>query len=223
MLPWTRWLNSLASALSPKSGARRTKKQASKPRRGRRMTVELLESRLVPSAVVSLDHQDYAPDSTAIITASNDTGPLANFSVGETVHFHIDRTDGISVNVPPAVQDWYVTDGVGGFTPYQDSNGLWQCPDTDGVQDGNIGTTWYVDSQFAGASLQLTATGQTSGAVATSLFTDSSTPTLTITGLDKQDDTGISHTDGITSKSTPQIIGGDAFSLPTFSSSDAGV
>ena len=37
MSSWTRWLNALASALSPRSGARRPKQQASKPRGRHRM------------------------------------------------------------------------------------------------------------------------------------------------------------------------------------------
>src|SRR5689334_829993 len=73
--------------------------------------VEALESRQLLSALVTTDQGDYAPGSTAIITAANDAGPLTNFAVGETVHFHIDRTDGVPVNAPPAVQDWYVKDG----------------------------------------------------------------------------------------------------------------
>ncbi len=134
----------------------------------------MLESRQLLSGIVTTDQFDYAPGSTAIFTASNDAGPLTNFSVGETVHFHIDRTDGIPVNSPPALQDWNVTDGVGSFSPYQDPTGLWIYPDTDATADGSIGTSWYVDPQFAGASLELTATGQTSGVVSTNLFTDSS-------------------------------------------------
>src|SRR5579864_9174746 len=133
--------------------------------------VEMLEARQMLSALVTTDPQDYAPGSTAYITAASDANPGTNFQVGETVQFRVTRTDGVP-DFPPANQPWDVTDGVGGFTPYQDSTGMWWYPDTDGKVDGNIGTSCYVDSQYAGASLQLTATGLTSGAVATELFTD---------------------------------------------------
>src|SRR5262245_53643681 len=89
---------------------------------------------------VTTDQPDYAPGSTAIITATTDCGPDHNFQSGETVQFIIDRTDGIPVEAPPAIQTWDVTDGVGSFTPFQDSTGLWWFPDTDGAADGNIGT-----------------------------------------------------------------------------------
>lgn len=49
---------------------------------------------------------------------------------------------------------------------------MWWYPDTDGAVDGSFGTTWYVDAQYAGASLRLTATGQSSGEVAAHDFTD---------------------------------------------------
>lgn len=79
--------------------------------------IELLENRQLLTAIVQTNQDDYAPGSTAIITTSNDSGPLPNFAAGETVHFHIDRTDDIPVSAPPAIQDWDVTDGVGGFAP----------------------------------------------------------------------------------------------------------
>ena len=105
-------------------------------------------------ATVATDQPDYAPGSTALITASN-------FAVGETVEFQVVRTDGVQA-YPPGNQPWEVVHGVGSFTPYQNSSGIWVYPDLDGKVDGNISTTWYVDQQYAGASLQLTATGLTS-------------------------------------------------------------
>src|SRR5262245_27612795 len=163
-MSWTRWLNALASALSPKSGARRTRKQASNPRRSRRMAVEQLESRLVPSAVVWTDKPDYSPGSTAIMAGSG-------FQVGETVQLQVLRTDGVpdyaEGNVP-----WQVKDGDTSFIdPYKDSDGIWHYPDLDGQVDGNFQTTWYVEPQYAGASLELTATGLTSGEVVQATFT----------------------------------------------------
>src|SRR5262245_39073702 len=169
------WLRSLARTLGSRtlSSCRRRREGAPRRRTAFRCAVEQLEDRLVPSALVTTDRSDYPPSSTAIFTAWNDANAGTNFLVGETVRFHIDRTDGVPVSAPPAIQDWNVTDGVGGFTPHQDANGVWCFPDTDGAVDGNIATTWFVDPQFAGASLELTATGQTSGGKATCDFTDS--------------------------------------------------
>ena len=159
---------------------------SSPSRRARTQTislVEMLEARELLSALVTTDQQDYAPGSTALFTATTDGGPTNNFQVGETVEFHITRTDGIPVQDPPAVSTWDVTDGVGDFAPYQDGSGMWWFPDTDGQADGIVESNWYVDPQFAGASLALTATGLTSGATAAAAFTDAATTiTSTATG-----------------------------------------
>ena len=116
------------------------------------MQVEQLEGRQLLSALVHTDAVDYAPGAVAVFTALNDTNPGPNFQAGETINFHIARTDGVPVNSPPAVQDWSVIDG----------------------PDGTASTSWNVDSQFAGASLTVTATGVLSGATASANFTDSS-------------------------------------------------
>src|SRR5262245_54586706 len=106
--------------------------------------VESLETRQLLTASVTTDQQEDAHGSTTIITGAHDTNTGTNVQPGETVHFHIDRTDGVPISAPPAIQDWDVTDGVGGFTPYQDSTGMWWFADTDGSSNGNIGTSWYV-------------------------------------------------------------------------------
>jgi hypothetical protein len=160
--------------------------------------IEALETRELLTAVLFTDQSDYAPGSTAIVTATTDGGATGNWDIGETVHFHIDRTDGGTINAPPAVQDWEVTDGVGNFAPYQDSTGMWIYPDTDGSADGQIGTTWLVDPQFAGASLEMTATGLTSGAVAKADFTDASSAQLTSVSLFGQSGTLTYGTAGLT-------------------------
>ena len=46
--------------------------------------VELLEDRLLLSAIVTTDKQDYPPGSTALIRATNDANPGPNFLPGET-------------------------------------------------------------------------------------------------------------------------------------------
>jgi hypothetical protein len=168
---WAVWQNFWGQHTRRPDTRLQHRRPLARPRLGH-LLFERLEAREVLSALVSVDQPDYPPGSTAYIVASNDGGPLTNFSAGETVHFHIDRTDGIAVQAPPAIQDWFVTDGVGDFAPYQDANDDWLYPDTDGAADGSINTSWYVDQQFAGASLELTATGETSAAVAVTDFTD---------------------------------------------------
>lgn len=142
--------------------------------------VQTLESRQLMTAIVLTNQDDYAPGSTALFTATNDAAAGTDFAPGETVRFQVTRTDGIpdyaDGNLP-----WEVTDGVGGFDPYQDAaTGMWVRPDTDGAEDGSIATSWYVEPQYANSALLLTATGQTSGAVAMKAFTDSTaTPSWT--------------------------------------------
>jgi hypothetical protein len=149
-MSWTRWLNALASSLSRKSGARRTQKQASKPHRSHRMTVEHLEDRVVPSTSVWTDKPDYAPGSTAVINGSG-------FQVGEAVHLEVLRSDGVAEGGPD--NPWTVTDGGAG--------------DLDGVADGNFTTSWYVNPLYATDQvLSATATGLSSGLIAQTVFTD---------------------------------------------------
>ena len=124
------------------------------------------------SATVSTDQIDYAPGSTAVITTTTDGLPDHNFQIGETLQFQVSRTDGIADHAPGNLP-WIVTDGSSGFTPYQNSAGIGVFPDTDGRANGQIGTTWFVDSQYAQSTLKLTALGLTSGAVATYDFSDS--------------------------------------------------
>ena len=107
----------------------------------------------VAAATVTTDQSDYPPGATAYITGSG-------FAVGETVQCQVLHADGTFDNTTSGAHaPWYVTDGGAG--------------DLDGVADGTIKTTWLVpaDEDEVGATLELTATGQTSGLVATTLFT----------------------------------------------------
>ena len=138
------------------------------------------------AAVVTTDKADYSPGETAVITTSNTDQEGAKFAEGEILQFQVTRTDGIE-DFPMGNLPWYVTDGVGGFEAYQDYDATtgqavdrnndgqadWIRPDNDLTVNGSISTNWFVEDQYLGASLQLTATGQTSGAVATTQFTDS--------------------------------------------------
>ena len=131
----------------------------------------------VSSAIVTTDKMDYSPEETAIITTSNTDGDGLKFADGEMVQFQVTRTDGVP-DFPSGNLPWYVQDGVGGFDAYQtDVNGDgqldWVRADNDGVVNGSISTTWFVEDQYLNSSLLLTAIGQTSGAEATTAFTDS--------------------------------------------------
>jgi hypothetical protein len=137
-----------------------------------------------PAAVVTTDKADYAPGETALITTSNTSEEGPKFGEGEMVRFQVTRTDGIA-DAPMGNTPWYVVDGVGGFDAHQeydatgqavdrDADGTadWIRPDNDLTVNGSINTSWFVEDQYLGSSLRLTAAGQTSGAVATTDFTD---------------------------------------------------
>src|SRR5262249_54114102 len=82
----------------------------------------------------------------------------------------------------------------------------------------SIGTTWFVDPQFAGASLRVTATGQTSGAQATRDFTDSNVKAGMTTTGDNNDSATVNWTtyspsgsiDSGKSGTTALSVGGNA-------------
>src|SRR5262249_23510466 len=125
-----------------------------KPASRRRPGLENLEARLAPAALVWTDQNDYAPGSTALISGSG-------YAVGESIHLEVLRSDG----VPEGNGDnpWTITDGGQG--------------DLDGVANGKFQTTWYVDPAYAtNQTLTATATGLTSGEVASYTFTDTPQP-----------------------------------------------
>src|SRR5688572_5127122 len=143
-----------SSSLSSTVRAHQTKLQRQRKAREsfmRAIAIEMLEQRQLLSSVLT-DQSDYRPGSTALINASD-------FQAGETISFHIDRTDGVPIEAPPAIIDWQVTDG--------------SAQDLDGQVDGTVWTTWYVDAQFEGASLLASAAGDLSGLTAETAFTDS--------------------------------------------------
>lgn len=127
--------------------------------------LEPLEPRLLLAASVITDRLDYAPGATAIVSGSG-------FTPGETVQLQVllaDGTPGLGSN------PWQVEDGDNSFTdPYQDANDIWHYPDLDGQVDGNLQTTWYVNAaDETNATMQLRATGLSSGELAQTTFTDS--------------------------------------------------
>lgn len=160
---------------------RRVLKLAGRNTRSRRLAIECLERRRLLAAQVVTDLQDYQPGQTAIITAWNDSDAGLNFEVGERVRFQVTRTDGIE-DFPSGNLPWVVEDGLGGFDPHyldQDGDGTLDIgvfPDNDGVANGRIETTWFVEDQYANSTLRLTAIGENSGARAEWDFTDSVAP-----------------------------------------------
>ncbi len=94
------------------------------------------------NATVTTDKEDYAPGSTVQITGSG-------FQNNETVQLQVLRTD-IPENSGEEHDPWTVTNDA----------------------SGNFQTTWYVTYDELGATLELTATGLTSGLTAQTTFTD---------------------------------------------------
>src|SRR5262245_34943851 len=118
--------------------------------RFRQLLLENLERREL-LALVSTNLPDYSPGDTAIITARD-------FQVGEAVQFQVLHNDG-TPNTGNGHGPWTVTDG--------------SAADLDGLTDGNIRTSWYVDPDDSlNSSFTLTAMGQVSGLSASSTFTD---------------------------------------------------
>src|SRR5262245_4535059 len=120
------------------------------------------------AATVLTDQPDYAPGSTAIITATG-------FNVGSTVQFSVQiinpGTDGIVGTTDDTLGEavtWLATDGAA-------------ASDADGAADGALTTTFHVTQDYANTSILLTASQVTvsadglitpSGPTATHVFTD---------------------------------------------------
>ena len=118
---------------------------------------------------VTLDQSDadYAPGETVGITASNvSTGGSLEFSVGH-VSAGADgilgtADDVISGDLTGTGTPWVVTDGGAG--------------DLDGLVNGAIQTSWYVNADALNQAFVLSAIDQASGQVATASFTDAAPP-----------------------------------------------
>ena len=155
---WIRWLRllNLGPFLRRRVPPCRSRK---KPRRTF-LTVEYLEERTVPSAMVWTNKPDYAPGSNAVFYGSG-------FQPGEQIEIQVTHIDG-KPDVDSSHQPFFVTDGGAG--------------DLDGIVNGRFATTWYVSPDNANSTLELTATGLTSHEVAETTFTDSiGTPSIIVT------------------------------------------
>ncbi|WP_448681869.1 DUF5801 repeats-in-toxin domain-containing protein [Pseudomonas nicosulfuronedens] len=145
---------------------------------------------------VTTDQNDYAPGSTAIITASG-------FTAGSTVKIEVDHAtsagaDGIwgtpddvlNTSAGAGHDPWYVTDGGAG--------------DLDGQVNGSVTSSWYVDpDDSAGARFLLSASsGDTT---ATTTFTDSG-PTVVATGVN----VSLDETAGLQNATATPSPAGDA-------------
>jgi hypothetical protein len=126
---------------------------------------------------------DYPPGSTVNIS-------LGGFTVGEAVTFQVNllgagadgvygTADDVLLPAPAGVMSWTVIDGGAG--------------DANGLADGLISTTWYVDPAYANTTIVLTATAMVAGAdgtlvptgeVASVVFTDSAAPAQPVTDPD---------------------------------------
>jgi hypothetical protein len=154
------------NTLLPTTHRRRFKKS---PPRFRRCFFEILEQKNLLAAQVVTDKLDYGLGETAQIYASG-------FQVGESVQFQVLHTDG-TPNTGNGHDPWVVADGGPG--------------DLDGVADGNIHTTWYVDPDDSrNAAFLLTADGLTSGLSAFTTFTDAGSSSSQYANLTPQYQSG---------------------------------
>ncbi|POA16737.1 hypothetical protein C1886_25645, partial [Pseudomonas sp. FW300-N1A1] len=141
------------------------------------------DSTPLTTPTVTTDLSDYAPGSTAIITASG-------FAAGSTVALEVEHATGagadnlwgtsddvLDTNTGEGHDPWYVTDGGAG--------------DLDGQVNGSLTTSWYVNpDDSAGATFLLSAasagadgvSGTGDDAMATMSFTDS-VPGVLVTGV----------------------------------------
>ena len=155
-----------------------------------KVRLESLEERVNPAPTVVTDLLDFAPGSTALITANN-------FKVGSEVVFQVSHmisagVDGIWGTPDDVVdteknamssdhQPWAVTDGVwwrvnAGADNIEGTSDDVIAGDLDKCENGSIETSWFVNpDDSVGATFALTATGLDPDSVkitAMSMFTD---------------------------------------------------
>ena len=147
------------------------------------MQIEGLEQRHLLSITLGTNAPDYAPGSTALLTAGG-------LTPGAEVQFQVyNQTTGALAS---GQNPWKVIDGGQG--------------DLDGTANGSIQTNWFVDpSDEAGATLLATAKDLATGETATATFTDAPSPTISV-GLDKSTDSGATG-DNIANYNEPEFSG----------------
>ena len=123
------------------------------------------------SLAATTDQPDYSPGSTAIFTASN-------VAVGDAVQFSVAHLDPGSDGIVGTADDQLTHDLTGTAQPWTVTDG--GAGDLDGVVNGAIQTSWYVNADAANQAFVLTAADTTTGATATTNFTDSTMIDLTV-------------------------------------------
>ncbi|HBB31777.1 MAG TPA: hypothetical protein DDZ80_25375 [Cyanobacteria bacterium UBA8803] len=133
--------------------------------------VSISESQGNDDATVVTNKIDYHPAETAYITASG-------FALGETVEFQVLHLDAGADGEFGTSDDQTVVTSGEGHEPWQVQDG--SALDLDGVVNGAVKTSWYVNPDDSlNATFLLTATGQSSGEQASYIFTDSGLLDLT--------------------------------------------
>ncbi|RAZ72500.1 Cna B-type domain-containing protein, partial [Mesorhizobium atlanticum] len=123
----------------------------------------------VAPIAISLDQADadYAPGETVGITTSN-------VSDGATFTFEVAHLSAGADGVLGTADDVLAYDLTGTGTPWTVTDG--GAGDLDGVVNGSIQTSWYVNGDAANQAFMLTASDTTSDASATVTFTDAPKP-----------------------------------------------
>ncbi|MFL8986953.1 DUF5801 repeats-in-toxin domain-containing protein [Pseudomonas sp. QLc11A] len=158
----------------------------------------------IPTVTTNL--KDYAPGSTAIITASG-------FAAGSTVTLEVDHAVGAGADGVWGTSDDVLDTNTGaGHEPWSVTDG--GASDLDGQVNGSVTTSWYVNpDDSAGATFLLTAAsagvdgvvGTGDDAVATTSFTDSVLGVVA-TG----EDVTLDETAGLQNATATPILAGDA-------------
>src|SRR5437879_4992315 len=97
---------------------------------------------------VTTDQLDYAPGSTATITAGG-------FGIGDALNFSITVIDAATGAILWSGPSWNAVEG------------------SDGSGSGLLATSFFVTSDYANTTIQLTVTDTVTGQVVTDVFTDS--------------------------------------------------
>ncbi|WP_292231552.1 SdrD B-like domain-containing protein, partial [Mesorhizobium sp.] len=123
----------------------------------------------VAPPAISLDQADadYAPGETVGITTTN-------VSDGGTFTFEVAHLSAGADGVLGTADDVLSYDLTGTGTPWTVTDG--GAGDLDGVVNGSIQTSWYVNADAANQAFILTATDEATGASATANFTDAPKP-----------------------------------------------
>ncbi|TIV23423.1 MAG: hypothetical protein E5W02_05875, partial [Mesorhizobium sp.] len=123
----------------------------------------------VAPPAISLDQADadYAPGETVGITATN-------VSDGGTFTFEVAHLSAGADGVLGTADDVLAYDLTGTGTPWTVTDG--GSGDLDGVVNGSIQTSWFVNGDAANQAFMLTATDEATGASATANFTDAPPP-----------------------------------------------